>query len=63
MHLCALKPCSLSCRIWCILPYADNMTVSELVKNLYIVLPSAIGLSLVSNDGSPFFYSIVKNIC
>ena len=39
-----LKPCSLSCTMWCILAHADNMTVTELVKNLYIVLPSAIGL-------------------
>ena len=35
-------------------PYADNMSVSILVKNLYIVFASAIGLWFVRRDGSPF---------
>ena len=44
VHLSALNPFWLSCKIWCLSPYADKMDVSVLVKNLYIVFASAIGL-------------------
>ena len=44
VHLSALNPSWLSCKIWCLSPYAHKMDVSELVKNLYIVFTSAIGL-------------------
>jgi hypothetical protein len=42
--LSALNPSWLSCRIWCFSPYADSMDVRVLVKNLYTVFASAIGL-------------------
>ena len=54
VHLSAMNPSWLSCKIWCLLPYADKMDVSVLVKNLYIVFASAIRLWLVNTDGSPF---------
>ena len=44
MFLLARNPSWLSCRIWCFSPYVDNMDVSVLVKNLYIVFARAIGL-------------------
>ena len=44
VHLSALNPSWLSCSIWCFSPYAESMDVRVLVKNLYIVLASAIGL-------------------
>ena len=44
VHLFALNPSWLSCRIWCLSPYADKMDVNVLVKNLYIVFANAIGL-------------------
>ena len=44
VHLSALNPSWLSCRIWCLLSYVDKMDVSVLVKNLYIVFANAIGL-------------------
>ena len=52
--LSAQNPSWLSCRIWCFSPYVDNMHVRVLVKNLYIVFASAIGLWFVSCEGSPF---------
>ena len=54
VHLSALNPSWLSCKIWCLSPYANKMDVSVLVKNLYIVFASAIGLWLVNTDGSSF---------
>ena len=33
-----------------------------LVKNLYMVLASAIGLWFVSRDGSPFLYSNIVSL-
>ncbi len=42
--LSALNPSWLSCRIWYFSPYADSMDVRVLVKNLYTVFASAIGL-------------------
>ena len=54
VHLSTLNLSWLSCKIWCLSPYADKMDVSVLVKNLYIVFASAIGLWLVNIDGSPF---------
>ena len=44
MHLSALNPSWLSCKICCLSPYADKMDVSVLVKNLYTIFASAIGL-------------------
>ena len=44
VHLSALNPSWLSCKIWCLSPYVDKMDVSVLVNNLYIVFASAIGL-------------------
>ena len=44
VHLSTLNPSWLSCKIWCLSPYADKMDVSVLVKNLYIVFATAIGL-------------------
>ena len=44
VFLSARNPSWLSCRIWCFFPYADNMYVRVLVKSLYIVFASAIGL-------------------
>ena len=38
VNLSALKPCSVSCRIRCILPYADNMSGTVLLKKFHIVL-------------------------
>ena len=59
--LSALNPSWLSCRIWCSSPYADNISVRVLVKNLYIVFASAIDLWFVSCEGSLFLYrSIVR---
>ena len=55
--LSALNPSWLSCKIWCFFPYAESMNVSVLVKNLYIVFASAIGLWLDNCEGSPFLYS------
>ena len=46
--LSARNPSWLSCRIWCFSPYADNMHIRVLVKNLYIVFARAIGLWFVS---------------
>ena len=54
VHLSAPNPCWLSYKIWCLSPYVDKMDVSILVRNLYIVLASAIDLWLVNTDGSPF---------
>ena len=54
VHLSVLNPSWLLCKIWCLSLYADKMDVSVLVKNLYIVFASAIGLWLVNIDGSPF---------
>ena len=54
--LSALNPSWMSCRIWCSSPYDDNINVRVFVKNLYIVFASAIGLWLVSFEGSPFLY-------
>ena len=54
--LFALNPFWLLCNIWCSSPYADNMCVRVLVKNLYIVFASAIGLWFDSCEGSPFLY-------
>ena len=54
VHLSVMNPSWLSCKIWCLSPYADKMDVNILVKNLYIVCASAIGLWLVNIDGSPF---------
>jgi hypothetical protein len=42
--LSALNSSWLSCRIWCFSPYADSMDVRVLVKNLYTVFASAIGM-------------------
>ena len=47
----ALNPSWLSYRIWCFSPYADNMNVRVLVKNLYMVFASVIGLWFGSFDG------------
>ena len=52
--LSTLNPSWHSCRIWCSSLYADNMRVRVLVKNLYIVFASAIGLWFVSCEGSFF---------
>ena len=61
--LSALNPSWLSCKIWCFSPYADSINVRVLVKNLYIVFASVIGLWLVHFEGSPFLYkSLVKLI-
>ena len=57
MLLSALNPSWLSCRIWCFSSYADRMDVRVLVKNLYTVFASAIGLWFVNFEGSPFLYS------
>ena len=38
VNLSALKPCSVSCRIRCILPYVDNMSGNVLLKKFHIVL-------------------------
>ena len=46
--LSARNPSWLSCRIWCCSPYADSMNVRVLVKSLYMVFASAIGLWFVS---------------
>ena len=54
VHLSVLNPSWLSYKIWCHSPYTDKMDVSVLVKNLYIVFASAIGLWLVNIDGSRF---------
>ena len=54
MHLFALNPSWLSCKIWCLSSYDDKMDVSVLVKNLYIVFASAISLWLVNIDGLLF---------
>ena len=54
VHLFVLNPSWLSCKIWCLSSYDDKMDVSVLMKNLYIVFASAIGLWLVDTDGSPF---------
>ena len=63
MHLSALKLSQLSCKSWCLSPCADSMSVSVLVKKLYIVFASAMGLWFVSKDGLPFLLSsIVKLI-
>ena len=63
MLLSALNPSWLSCRIWCFSPYADSMNVRVLVKSLYIVFASAIGLWFGNCEGSPFLYrSMVKLI-
>ena len=53
----ARKTSWLSCSIWCFPPYEDKIEVKELVKSLYTVLASAIGLWLGRIDGSPFLYS------
>ena len=59
--LSALNPSWLSCSIWYFSPYVDSISVSVLVKSLYIVFASAIGLWLDNCEGSPFLYkSIVK---
>jgi hypothetical protein len=42
--LSALNSSWLSYRIWYFPPYADSMDVRVLVKNLYIVFASAIGM-------------------
>jgi len=61
--LSALNPSWLSCKIWCCSPYDDKMSVKVLVKNVYIVFASAIGLWLESFEGSPFLYkSMVRLI-
>ena len=44
VHLFALNPSWLSCKIWCLSLYADKMDVSILVKHLHIVFANAIGL-------------------
>ena len=44
VHLSVLNHSWLSCKIWCLSLYADKMDVSVLVKNLYNVFASAIGL-------------------
>ena len=63
VFLSALNPSWLSCRIWCFSPYIDNMNIRILVKNLYIVFASAIGIWFDSFEGSPFLYrSIIKLI-
>ena len=46
--LSARNPSWLSCKIWCCSPYADSMNVRVLVKSLYIVFTSAIGLWFVN---------------
>ena len=43
VNLSALKPCSLLCRIKCILRYANNMSRTVLLKKFYIVLRIPIG--------------------
>ena len=58
MHLSTLNPSWLSCKIWCLSPYADKMDVSVLVKNLYIVFANAIGLWFVNRDGSLIFQEV-----
>ena len=52
--LSALNPSWLSWRIWFVSPYADRIYVRVLVKKLYIMFASAIGLWFDSCDGSPF---------
>ena len=54
VFLSALNSFWLSCRIWCFSSYAESMDVRVLVKNLYIVFASAIGLWFVSFEGSHF---------
>ena len=54
VHLSALNPSWLSSSIWYFSPYEENIDVSVLVKKLYKVFASAIGLWLDSKDGSPF---------
>ena len=54
VFLSALNPSWLSCRIWCFSPYVDSMDVKVLVKNLYIVFASAIGLWFVNFERSHF---------
>ena len=43
VNLSALKPCSVSCRIRCILLCVDNMSGIVLLKNFHIVLRIPIG--------------------
>ena len=59
----ARNPSWLSCKIWCCSPYADSINVRVLMKSLYIVFASAIGMWLVNCDGSLFLYiSMVRLI-
>ena len=62
VHLSALNPSWLSCKIWYFSLYADKMDVSVLVRNLYIVFANAIGRWLVNTDGSPFLESNVVRL-
>ena len=54
VHLSALNPSWLSCKIWYLSPYAKSIDVSILVKSLYMVLARAIGLLFDSSAGFPF---------
>ena len=62
MHLFALNPSWLSCKIWCLSPYVDKMDVSVLVKNLYIVFANAIGFWLLNKDGFSFCKVILLSL-
>ena len=42
--------------------YTDNIEVSVLVKSLYMILASAIGLWFINKDESPFLYNNIINM-
>ena len=46
--LSARNPSWLSCKIWCCSPYVDSINVRVLVKSLFIVFASVIGLWFVN---------------
>ena len=54
VHLSTLNSSWLSSSIWNFSPYDESIDVRVLVKTLYRVFASVIGLWLDSKDGSPF---------
>ena len=62
MHLSALNPSRLLCKIWYLSLYGDIRDVIVLIKFLYIVFASATGLWFDNRDGSLFCIIVLLSL-